>query len=579
MTETSAASKVLKGVPASKGIGIGRIFILQDLDTLIDRKAAPGKPGAELLRYRAAKDSVWLRFRRDAAHVLKELGPGKGNILDVHALILKDEVLNQEIELLIQNGQKAEVAVESVFNKISDLQKLAKNEYLKERYTVARDIGRQLVIELLGAHRLETVKDKGDVIVVARALTPFALAEHPDNIKGFAVETGGPTGHAAILARAYNIPMVLGIPGIEKAVRDGAPAILNGATGELVLNPSPEALADSLKLRELELAAETKARTDNASPETRDGRRVDLLMNVETTRNLNTSKDYGADGVGLFRSEFLFMHRETLPTEEEQFLEFDKVAKAFYPRKVVIRTVDFGGDKQPPAGLKAGSAPGYAGLRGIRFCLAHEEFFETHLRAILRAGAAGNISVMFPMVPGLETFRKAKAFLKKTGDKLAAEGTKPGKPMQVGVMIEVPSAALTAGALARESDFFSIGTNDLLQYTLGIDREDSSYSGYGLFLPPSMIQLVQLVAESAHKKNKTVAVCGELAHNTMAVPLLIGLGVDELSMDASHIPSTRKAIRALSYAACRELAKKALTLETPAEIRDLLKSELLKQQV
>ena len=276
--------------------------------------------------------------------------------------------------------------------------------------------------------------------------------------------------------------------------------------------------------------------------------------------------------MGLFRSEFLFMHRETPPTEEDQFREFEKVAKAFFPRKVVIRTVDFGGDKQAPAGLETGNSS-YSGLRGIRFCLAHEEFFETHLRAILRAGAAGNVSVMFPMVPGLETFRKAKALLKKAKDKLEAEGFKLGA-MRTGIMIEVPSAALTAGALAREADFFSIGTNDLLQYTLGIDREDSSYSGYGLFLPPSMIQLVQLVVESAHERKKPVAVCGELAHHTLAVPLLIGLGVDELSMDASHIPATRHDIRALSYAACRELAQKALALETPAEIRELLKNAL-----
>jgi phosphotransferase system enzyme I (PtsI) len=574
MDKTSVC-KVLKGAGASKGIGIGRVFVLQDFGSLVSRKEVADKPEAELLRYRAARERVWLRFRQDAAHIFKELGPGKGNILDVHALILKDKVLNQEIELLIHDGKKAEVAVETVFNEISERQKLAKNEYLKERFTVSRDIGRQLVIELLGAHRLEAVKGEGDVIVAARELTPFALAELPDNIKGFAVQTGGVTGHAAILARAYNIPMVLGITDIEKAAPDGAQAVLNGATGELIIDPPPEVLADSRRLRDLELAAAERDRAENASPETSDGRRVSLLMNIETTRNLNILNPHGADGVGLFRSEFLFMHKEALPTEEEQFREFEKVAKAFFPRKVVIRTVDFGGDKQPPACLEAGMA--YSGLRGIRFCLAHEEFFKTHLRAILRAGASGSVAVMFPMVPGLETFRKAKALLKKTRNELEAEGFTLAKTMQVGIMIEVPSAALTAGALAREADFFSIGTNDLFQYTLGIDREDSSYSGYGLFLPPSIIQLVQLVVESAHKRKKPVAVCGELAHHIMAVPLLVGLGVDELSMDASHIPATRQGIRALSYSACRELAQKALALETPAEIRDLLKSAFIRR--
>jgi phosphotransferase system enzyme I (PtsI) len=388
------------------------------------------------------------------------------------------------------------------------------------------------------------------------------------------VETGGPTGHAAILARAFNIPMVLGVSGADAALKNGVQIVINGATGEVILNPLPEILADNLRLRGRELAAAAKTVAENFSPETKDGRRINLLMNIETARNLNTLNTRGADGVGLFRSEFLFLDREILPTEEDQFREFEKVAKAFFPRKVVIRTVDFGGDKQPPAGLKAGETSAYSGLRGIRYCLAHEELFETHLRAILRAGVYGNVSVMFPMVPGLETFRKAKVFLKKTGNKLEAEGTKLGKAMRVGVMIEVPSAALMAGSLARESDFFSIGTNDLFQYTLGIDREDCSCYDYGIFLPPSILQLVQMVVESAHKKKKPVAICGELAHQILALPLLIGLGVDELSMDASHIPYIRQAVRAFSYAGCRELAQKALTLETPAEIKDLLENAL-----
>ena len=572
--ENPAVFKILKGVGASKGVGVGRIFILQDFGFLAGRASAPCKPATEILRYRTAKDKVWTRFSRVAANILEKLGPGKGNILDVHALILKDPVLNQEIELLLQAGKKAEAAVETVFSKISERQKRAESEYLKERFTVARDIGRQLVMELLGAHRLESVKDKGNVIVVARELTPFELAERPANIKGFAVETGGQTGHAAILARAYRIPLVLGISCTDKAVRNGTPAVINGATGELMLNPSPEVLTASLRYRAPGSVAAPKAGTRSASPETMDARRINLLMNIETAHNLTIPDTSGADGVGLFRSEFLFMNRETLPAEEEQFREFEKVAKAFFPRKVVIRTVDFGGDKQPSPAFETGNGAHYSGLRGIRYCLAHEELFESHLRAILRAGAAGNVSVMFPMVPGLETLREAKAFLKKTRKKLEAEGVKLGKAMPVGIMIEVPSAALMAGALARESDFFSIGTNDLFQYTLGIDREDASTSDYGFFLPPCIIQLVQLVVESAHMKMKPVAVCGELAHQIWALPLLIGLGVDELSMDASHIPSVRKAIRTLSYAGCRELAQKALALETPAEIRDLLKGAI-----
>ena len=563
-------TKVFKGVGVSPGFGLGRLFLLPDTSALAGRAPRTSDAAGEILRYRTAREEVWERFRQAAEHLVRELGGKEGGSLDVYALILKDQGINQEIELLIESGLTAAVAVETVFQKLAARQKSVKNDYLRERATVWRDVSKQLVTELLGLHSLDAARGKDPVIVAARELTPFALVNPPENIKGFARELGGPTDHASILARAYKIPMVLGLSGLTRAAKAGDPAMIDGSSGELTLHPDA-GLVEARRPKGPAVGLVIPGGGPDARPaETQDGRRIALLANLETSHGLAALSRYGPEGVGLFRSEFLFLRRSEAPTEEEQSHEFGRAAEAFFPRRVTIRAADFGADKLP-AYLAAPDLPGAcAGLRGIRFLLAREEIFLPHLRAVLRASARGNLKLMFPLVPGLETLRRAKALVRSAMKALAAESVPFDAGLPLGVMIEVPSAAIMAGGLAREADFFSIGTNDLIQYTLGMDRDQAFLAGEGRFIPPSVIQLIQSVVNSARPRQRPVAVCGELASQPWAIPLLVGLGVDELSMAASHIPRAKEVVRGLSYARCCGLAKRALELETPTEIRALL---------
>jgi len=565
----AVSSSILKGIGVSEGIGMGSILLLPNTAELTRRHPPAADARAETLRYRTARESVWARFQKAAAHLVRELGRKEGGTLDIFGLILKDHGVNQEIELLIGSGKSAPVAVEQVFQRLANSQKNVKNDYLRERFTVWSDACKQLVMELLGYHSLDAAQGRGPVIVAAREITAFALVNPPKEIKGFVREVGGSTDHASILARAFNIPMIIGKAGFLVELEAGAPAIVDGGTGELFLHPTPQLLEKYGKLSRA-AGARLGGEPDALPARTKDGRRIALLANLETSHGLEALRRHGAEGVGLLRSEFLFMRRTQPPSEDEQFQEFQRTAQALFPRQVTVRTADFGGDKLPAflAEEKEGLS---AGLRGIRFCLAHEEFFRTHVRAILRASAGGNMRMMFPLVPGLETLRKAKAFVRTVMEDLAARSIPFDRGIPVGVMIEVPSAAIMAEALARETDFFSIGTNDLLQFTMGISRDDLALMDYSRSVQPSIIQLIDLVVKAAGRKKRPVAVCGELAAQPWAIPLLVGLGIDELSMAASHIPKAKERIRGLSYADCRVLARQALALETITDIRTLLK--------
>lgn len=571
MKAVMPTSTVLKGLGASDGVGIGKILILSEPRLVAASHAPVSDPQGELLRYRAARDSVRDRIRQAASHIAKELGSGGANILEVHVMLLDDPTLSQEVEERIQTGKRAELAVESVFQSVVDRLKGADNEYLRDRHSDFGHIKLQLILELSGANRLEKLNGNADVIIAARELTPFALVNLPENIKGVALEIGGATSHAAILARALRLPMVLAIADIVSKVEEGAPAMINGGTGQLILHPTPDHLEEQNALLIRALAAKASdLEAASLSAQTRDGRRVHVLANIATLQDLHTFGGCGADGVGLFRTEFLFLHRLTPPNEEEQFEAFKSVAQAFAPREIVIRTVDFGGDKQAPFLTASTEAAVSASLRGIRLCLENPAFFRTHLRAILRAGAFGNIKIMFPMVSGLETFRKARAMVQAAAAELSREKGPISHPVAIGAMVEVPSAALMSGALAREVDFFSIGTNDLLQYALGVERGTPILSNCGIIFPPSVIHLVRLVVESAHKKGRKVAVCGEVAGNPDIIPLLIGMGIDELSMDVARIPAAKRLIRNVLYSECRSLAERVMKLETPSEVGDCL---------
>jgi phosphotransferase system enzyme I (PtsI) len=566
--DAASPGKTFQGVGVSEGIGMGTLLLLAQAPAPAGAPPRATDAQTEVQRYQQARQRVWEHFRQASSHLVAELGKQEGGSLDVYTLILKDSNIDQEIELLIESGLSASAAVERVFQRLAERQKAARNEYLRERSSVWRDVSRQLQAELLGGPTLDSVRGRGPLIIAARELTPFALINPPGNIKGFAREIGGVTDHASLLARAYGIPMVLGIRMISESVESGAPAIIDGGAGTLFLRPAPDIVMRYRRHRGLR---ETARPSPNVRPvRTKDGRRIALLGNLETSRGLAALSRHGAEGVGLFRSEFLFMHRDQPPTEEEQFLEFQRVAAAFPPRLVTIRTADFGGDKLPPY-FSDSAGPGMpSDLRGIRFCLAQEGFFRIHLRAILRASASGNLRMMLPLVPGLGTLRRAKALIRAVMDELAAAGIPFDRAIPIGVMIEVPSAAIMAQSLAREADFFSIGTNDLLQYTLGVSRGDQAWSDFGTSVPPSIIHLIQMVADCARRSHRPVGVCGELASQTWAIPLLVGLGVEELSMAAPYITRAKELVRRLSFAQCRALAQRALRMDTASEVRDLL---------
>lgn len=564
-------SKVLKGLGVSEGIGIGLILQLAEPQM---RTAGPEQASdvqGELLRYRVARDSVRDRIRQAAVQVSKEPGAGDINILDVHVMLLDDPALCQEVESQIQAGRSAERAVESVFQTMAARLKAAKNEYLRDRHLEFGHIRLELVLELSGARRLDTVASRGDVILVARELTPCALVNLPENVKGVALEMGGASSHVAILARAYKLPLVLGVKDILKKTEEGAPSMINGGTGQLVLHPSVGRLEDERTLLRGVMAVQAKDMESAGLPaETRDGRRIPVFANVGGLPELHAFGGSGADGIGLLRTEFLFLHRQTPPTEDEQFEAFKLVAQASGRRETVIRTVDFGGDKQAPFLTHSEGTGPSASLRGIRLCLENPAFFRTHLRAILRASAFGEIKIMFPMVSGLETFRKGKAIIKEVLSELSREAAPHTLPVAVGAMVEVPSAALMSGVLAREVDFFSIGTNDLIQYSLGVERDAPILPSLRDFLPPSVVHLMELVVRSAHAEGKKVAVCGEIARNPHIIPLLIGMGVDALSMDASGIPAAKRVVRGVLHSQCKALAERVTQLETPSEIAQYL---------
>lgn len=569
MNAPAPATRILKGSGVSAGIGIGRILLLPEPGLTEASRARTSDPLAELNRYRRAHDTVRDRVRQSALHLGRDLGAA-GGILEVHVMLLEDPALGQEVERLVGSGKTAEFAVDAVFGEMAARLKAAANRYLRDRYAVFEHIRLQLIMELCGSHRLDGLSEQGDVILVARELTPFALVNLPENVKGVALESGGANSHVAILARALSLPMVLGLTAKPREAEDGSPAVINGDTGDLIVHPSPEVLEEHRALLRRARSGYAKDLESAGQPAvTRDGRRLEVLANIGTLEDLNGIGRSGADGVGLFRTEFLFLHRETPPGEAEQFEAFKRAAAALAPRKVVIRTVDFGGDKHAPFLTGSDKGPS-AGLRGIRLCLENPAFFRTHLRAILRAGAFGRFEVMFPMVPGLETFRKARAMVNSVAAELARDPAHGAKSMPVGTMVEVPSAALMAGALAREADFFSVGTNDLLQYALGVDRSDGSLFNNGTFLPPSVIHLLSLVVDSAHKNGRKATVCGEIAGDPNVIPLLVGLGFDGLSMEVSRIPAAKRLIRAVLHSECRSLAERVLRLETPSEVREML---------
>ncbi|MCB0193820.1 MAG: phosphoenolpyruvate--protein phosphotransferase [Anaerolineae bacterium] len=554
---------LLLGVTASPGLAVGNIFQIRHATIKVTETATDPQQEAEHLRQAIEVAKIELEALQARLHV--EADPAKAAIFAAHQELLEDPDLMDMTRSTIAKGKSAAFAWQTAVNTQADSLARLKNELIAARANDLRDVGRRVLQHLTGTE-VEAIEAPANAILVAEDLTPSDTANlDRSKVLGFCTTLGGATSHVAILARSLDIPAVAGIDPRTLDLANGTPVILDGRQGTLRLNPSPEEVT---RIRDLQQKHAAKHQTDLAHAAepaiTSDGHQLEIVANIGGLADAEQITHLGGEGVGLLRSEFLFLERTSAPSEDEQAETYTAIARALGPnRPLVIRTLDVGGDKPLPYLPIPHEENPFLGERGIRVGLDRPEILRTQLRAILRASAAGKVMVMFPMIATLAEWRAAKAMLEEEREKLGV----PAIP--VGIMVEVPAAAVLAEQFAREADFFSIGTNDLTQYTLAMDRGHAKLAPKVDGLNPAVLHLIAQTVKGAHQHDKWVGVCGGIASDPQAVPFLIGLGVDELSLSLPAIPGVKAQIRALSLSECQSLAKKALTLDTAAEVRAL----------
>ncbi|OGF49052.1 MAG: phosphoenolpyruvate--protein phosphotransferase [Candidatus Firestonebacteria bacterium RIFOXYA2_FULL_40_8] len=563
--------KTFKGIAVSSGVVIGKALVLPDQEMLVIKKAIPEeKVAGEVARFNAALEKTRNEIKIMHAKVKKEIGGKHSNIFEAHLMILGDPALTTDVEKHIKSEK---LSAESIFsrsvNKLVESFEKIEDAYLKERANDVRDIGKRVFKNLTGSTR-ETLADiKDEVIIFARDLSPSdTVTMKREKVKGFCTDLGGKTSHTAIIARALEIPAIVGLQNISQNVSDGDLVIVDGSLGVIIVNPNEEDLKHYNRKREELIKQNAELSKLRELPaETLDGYKIELSANIEIEDEAKLVVKHGAVGVGLFRTEFLFLNRLDLPTEEEQYNSYFKAAEFLYPNSVIIRTLDLGGDKfLSHLGLSKEENP-FLGLRAIRLCLARPELFKTQLRAILRASELKNLKIMFPMISGVEEFLKAKKLLEEVKSDLKKEKIAFDNEMDLGVMIEIPSASLTADILAKEVDFFSIGSNDLIQYTLAIDRVNANMAHMYNPLHPSILRQLKKIVMAAHKEGKWVGMCGEMASDTAFSALLIGIGIDELSTAPVAVPEVKKVIRSTTMSEAKKIAAEVLAFQTLDEVK------------
>ncbi|MDK2924408.1 MAG: phosphoenolpyruvate-protein phosphotransferase system enzyme [Bacillota bacterium] len=563
-----------QGVGAAPGIAIGpAVVVKRSQGEISSETGAAFDPRREEARLAEAERAVRAEIAALRERTERELGAEQAAIFTAHLLMLEDPALVGEARRLIATeGLSAVMAVKRVVAELSATLAALSDEYLRERAADVRDVGERLLAYLTGTAGQELVL-KEPAVVVGTDLTPSQTARLPkDKLLGLASAAGGRTSHVAILARSLGVPAVVGLgEAWISEVRDGDLLVVDGTQGLVLVNPDPAELAAWRRRQAQEKAERERLAALRSLPAvTRDGRRLELAANIGSPADVEVARASGAEGVGLLRTEFLYMDRSELPTEDEQFEAYRAVARAFSPQPVIIRTLDVGGDKDIPyLGLKREENP-FLGLRAIRFSLARPDIFRTQLRAILRASSYGNVKVMFPMVAAPQEVRAARAHLEAVREELITAGAKVADKIEVGIMVEVPAAALAADLLAPEVDFFSIGSNDLIQYTLAADRHNERVAYLYEPFHPAVLRLIERTISAAHGAGIWAGMCGELAGDPLAAPLLLGLGLDEFSMAAGSIPVVKERLRSLSYEEAQGLARVALSLPDAEAVRALL---------
>jgi phosphotransferase system enzyme I (PtsI) len=502
--------------------------------------------------------------------IAESIGAKDAAIFDAHLLVVEDRTLIDEVLRKLETDLcNVEWVFQEVATRYAETLTKIDDPYLRERALDIQDVTKRVIRNLQGKAPKTFLALSESHILVAHNLTPSDTASmNRANVLGIATDLGSRTSHAAILARSLNIPAVVGLHDITAKLETGQHVLVDGSDGLLIVNPAPETIAHyaELESRRASVVAQLKELRTTRST-TRDGRHIVLSANIELPEDVEAVAANGAEGIGLYRTEFLYLNRTTLPTEDEQFETYRKVAERVRPDPLIIRTFDLGGDKLAPGTVDiTDELNPFLGWRAIRLCLENVDIFKTQLRAILRASAVGNIKIMFPMISGLEELRGAKAVLAECHEELRRSGVPLGEEIEVGAMIEIPSAALCANVLASEVDFFSIGTNDLIQYTLAVDRVNEKIAHLYEPTHPAILRLLNIIADAAHAHHIWVGVCGEMAGDVALVPLLLGLGMDELSAGATSVPRVKRAVQSLAIPECRELVEETLKLNTSSEI-------------
>ncbi|MBI3077290.1 MAG: phosphoenolpyruvate--protein phosphotransferase [Deltaproteobacteria bacterium] len=561
---------VIEGIGASPGIAIGRAYLIDRSRVAVpQRQMARGEIPREVARFRRAVDRSKAQLQRVRRQTARGGAKELVHILDTNLMLLEDAFLGDEtIRLIRQEGMNAEWALATVLQRFERALATARDSYLRERKADVRYIGERVLRNLVG-HAQESIAEIRDqVIIVAHDLAPSDTAlMHRGNVLGFVTDIGSQTSHTAIMARALEIPAVVGLERVTREVRSGDLLIVDGTEGKLLIRPRKPTVAEYLEKKErYEILTRELLKYIPLPAETKDGFRVRLAANVELPAEISSVIEHGAEGIGLYRTEYLYMNRRTLPTEEEHFEVYRQIVEGVAPHPATIRTMDIGGDKfLSPVGVAKEINPAL-GLRAIRFCLREVGIFKAQLRGLLRASVHGNLRIMFPMISGVSELRQARAILEEVKGELLREGHPFDKHTRVGIMIEIPSAAVIADILAREVDFFSIGTNDLIQYALAIDRVNEHVHYLYEPLHPAILRIIRQVVEAGRRAGIEVAMCGEMAGDPLYLPVLLGLGFDELSMNAVSVPVVKGIIRSMTYREARTLAEEILGLPTAAEI-------------
>ena len=574
---------MITGIPASPGIVFGKALVLKEEKIVLDtQKISEDQVEAEVARFYAGREAAVEQLNSIHQRALKSLGEEKAAIFEGHLMILEDEELEEEIiDYLRSNKVNASLAASKIIDQQVEMLSEIDDEYLKERAGDIRDIGNRLIKNILGMH----IVDLGDIteesILVAYDLTPSETAQlNLEKVLGFITDIGGRTSHTSIMARSLELPAIVGTNNVTARVNTGDYLILDAVNNRVYVNPT-QAEIDELKTLEAKLAEEKAelAKLKDLPAVTLDGHKVDVVANIGTIRDCEGAHRNGAEGVGLYRTEFLFMDRDQLPSEEEQFIAYKEVVEAMEGRLVVLRTMDIGGDKELPYLNLPKEMNPFLGWRAVRIALDRREILHAQLRAVLRASAFGKLAVMFPMIISVEEIRELKSVLETLKAELRAEGKAFDENIQVGVMVETPSAAVNAKFLAKEVDFFSIGTNDLTQYTLAVDRGNELISHLYNPMSPSVLGLIKQVIDASHAEGKWTGMCGELAGDERATLLLLGMGLDEFSMSAISVPRIKKLIRHVNYQEVKALADEALQKPTAAEIEQLIQAFLAEKSL